>query len=267
MGNVPDRPLRGVGRVNWIGLWTHYLKEVQRFWKVGFQALVAPMVTTLLFLAIFSLALGRTVETVRGVPFEIFLAPGLIVFAIIQNSFANVSSSVLIAKIQGSIVDLLMPPLTPAELTIGFVAGGVTRGILVALLVGVVMALATPLTIVNVWVVAFYAVSSSLMLSLAGLMAAIWADKYDNVASITNFVITPLSFLSGTFYSIERLPDFWQTVARFNPFFYMIDGFRAGFIGSSDAPLYEGMILISVLNVALWIGCHRMFASGYKLKS
>lgn len=255
-----------IGRVNWLGLWTHYVKEVRRFWKVAFQTLVAPMVTTLLFLAIFSLALGRAVETVRGVPFEVFLAPGLIVFAIIQNSFANTSSSMLIAKIQGNIVDLLMPPLTPAELTIGFVAAGVTRGVLVAVLVGVVMWLATPLAVDNIWIVAFFAVSSSLMLSLLGLMTAIWADKFDNVASITNFIIMPLSFLSGTFYSIERLPDFWHTAAQFNPFFYMIDGFRAGFIGSSDAPILTGIIVTTAINVALWVGCHMMFATGYKLK-
>lgn len=264
---VPDEPLRGVGRINWIGLWTHYAKEVHRFWKVGFQTLAAPVVTTLLFLAVFTLALGRAVETVKGVPFQEFLAPGLIVFAIIQNAFANVSSSLLIAKIQGSIVDLLMPPLTPAELTIGFVGGGVTRGVLVALLVGVAMWLTTPITVANFWLVAFHAVSAALMLSLAGLMAAIWADKYDNVASITNFIITPLSFLSGTFYSIERLPAFWQWVAQFNPFFYMIDGMRAGFIGTSDAPVLQGMLVVTALNAVLWAGCHRMFATGYKLKS
>lgn len=262
-----DQPLRGTGRVNWVGLWTHYLKEVHRFWKVAFQTLLAPIVTTLLFLAIFTLALGRAVETVKGVPFQEFLAPGLIVFAVIQNSFANVSSSVLIAKIQGSIVDLLMPPLTPAELTVGFVAGGVTRGLGVALLVGGAMWVATPLTIANFWIVLFYAFSAALMMSLAGLMAAIWADKYDNVASITNFVITPLSFLSGTFYSIERLPGFWQQAAHFNPFFYMIDGMRAGFIGTSDAPVLQGMAVVTAINIALWIGCHRMFVTGYKLKS
>lgn len=260
-------PPRPIGRVNWIGLWTHYMKEVQRFWKVAFQTMVAPMVTTLLFLAIFSLALGGSVEAIRGVPFEVFLAPGLIIFAVIQNSFANVASSVLIAKIQGSIVDLLMPPLSPAELTVGFVAGGVTRGIVVAVLVGAVMLAVTPLAIVNIWLVAFHAVSASLLLSLAGLMTAIWADKYDNVASVTNFVITPLSFLSGTFYTIERLPPFWQTVAHFNPFFYMIDGFRAGFTGTSDAPVLTGILVVTGLNVALWIVCHRMFATGYKLKS
>lgn len=255
-----------MGRVNWLGLWTHYTKEVRRFWKVPFQTLVAPMVTTLLFLAVFTLALGREVETVKGVPFEVFLAPGLIVFAIVQNSFANTSSSMLILKIQGSIVDLLMPPLTPAELAFGFIAGSVTRGVIVAGLVGCVMWLFTPLTVVDPWIVVFHAVSTSVMLSTLGLITAIWADKYDNVASVTNFVITPLSFLSGTFYSIDRLPEFWQTVAMFNPFFYMIDGFRSGFIGTSDAPIATGIAVVTGLNVVLVAVCHEMFRRGYKLK-
>ena len=260
-------PARRIGRVNWLGLWTHYCKEVQRFWKVGFQTLVAPMITTLLFLAVFTLALGRAVETINGVPFEDFLAPGLIVFAIIQNSFANSSSSMLILKIQGSIVDLLMPPLTPSELTIGFIAGSVTRGVMVGTLVGVVMFAFTSMTIVNPWIILFHGVSASMLLSLLGLITSIWADKYDNVASVTNFVILPLSFLSGTFYSIDRLPDIWRDVAMLNPFFYMIDGFRSGFIGTSDAPILTGIVVVTSLNLILWITCHMMFARGYKLKN
>jgi ABC-2 type transport system permease protein len=260
-------PARRIGRVNWRGLWTHYCKEVQRFWKVGFQTLVAPMITTLLFLAVFTLALGRAVETINGVPFEDFLAPGLIVFAIIQNSFANSSSSMLILKIQGSIVDLLMPPLTPGELTIGFIAGSVTRGVMVGTLVGVVMFAFTSMTIVNPWIILFHGVSASMLLSLLGLITSIWADKYDNVASVTNFVILPLSFLSGTFYSIDRLPDIWRDVAMLNPFFYMIDGFRSGFIGTSDAPILTGVVVVTSLNLILWITCHMMFARGYKLKN
>ena len=259
-------PSRHTGHINWIGLWTHYSKEVHRFLKVAFQTLIAPMVTTLLFLAVFTLALGRAVETVKGVPFEVFLAPGLMVFAIIQNSFANTSSSMLILKIQGSIVDLLMPPLTAGELVLGFIAGSVTRGVIVGILVGTVMWLFTDLQIVNPWIVIFHGVGASMMLSLVGLITAIWADKYDNVASITNFVITPLSFLSGTFYSIDRLPGFWHTVAQFNPFFYMIDGFRSGFIGTSDAPVLTGIVVITALNVILWVICHQMFARGWKLK-
>lgn len=256
-----------MGRVNWLGLWTHYCKEVQRFLKVAFQTLVAPMVTTLLFLAVFTLALGRAVTTVKGVPFTEFLAPGLIIFAIIQNSFANSSSSLLILKIQGSIVDLLMPPLTPAELAIGFIGGSVTRGVIVACLVGFVMWLFTSLTIADPALVIFFAVSASVLLSTAGLITAIWADKYDNVASVTNFVIAPLSFLSGTFYSIERLPGVWHKIAMFNPFFYMIDGFRAGFIGTSDAPVLNGIVVVTTLNAILLVACHTMLRRGYKLKS
>lgn len=258
---------RPMGRFNWLGLWTHYCKEVHRFWKVGFQTLVAPVVTTLLFLAVFTLALGGAVKVVKDVPFEVFLAPGLIVFAIIQNSFANTSSSMLILKIQGSIVDLLMPPLTAGELAIGFIAGSVTRGVMVGFLVGLAMYLFTGLTVVNPWIVIFHGVSASVMLSLLGLVTAIWAEKFDNIASITNFVITPLSFMSGTFYSIDRLPGFWRDLAEFNPFFYMIDGFRSGFIGTSDAPVLTGIIVITSLNVVLWVVCYEMFRRGYKLKS
>lgn len=258
---------RRMGRFNWLGLWTHYCKEVQRFWKVSFQTLVAPVVTTLLFLAVFTLALGGAVKLVKDVPFEVFLAPGLIVFAIIQNSFANTSSSMLILKIQGSIVDLLMPPLTPGELAIGFIAGSVTRGVIVGSLVGLAMYLFTGLTVVNPWIVIFHGVSASVMLSLLGLVTAIWAEKFDNIASITNFVITPLSFMSGTFYSIDRLPGFWRDLAEFNPFFYMIDGFRSGFVGISDAPILTGIIVITSLNALLWAVCYEMFRRGYKLKS
>lgn len=256
-----------MGRVNWLGLWTHYCKEVQRFLKVAFQTLVAPMVTTLLFLAVFTLALGRAVTTVKGVPFTEFLAPGLIIFAIIQNSFANSSSSLLILKIQGSIVDLLMPPLTPAELAIGFIGGSVTRGVIVACLVGFVMWLFTPLTIADPALVIFFAVSASVLLSTAGLITAIWADKYDNVASVTNFVIAPLSFLSGTFYSLDSLPAFWRAVAHANPFFYAIDGFRYGFIGRADADPWLGVAVLVGVDLALFAWCWRLFARGYRLKA
>ncbi len=262
--SVPEP--RHIGAVNWLGLWTHYAKEVKRFYKVGFQTLVAPVVTTLLFLAIFTLALGRTLTELGGVPFEQFLAPGLIMMAIIQNSFSNTTSSLMISKLQGNIVDMLMPPISPGELTSGFVLGGATRGLAVALFVGVVMSLFVPLRLHDAGMVVFHAVSASLMLSLIGLITAVWADKFDQIASITNFVIMPLSFLSGTFYSIERLPPMWQDIALINPFFYMIDGFRYGFIGHHDGSLMTGVILVCAINAGLWWTCHTMFARGYKLK-
>ena len=258
---------RYVGRINWLGLWTHYRKEVIRFLKVGFQTLLAPVVTTLLFLAVFSLALGRAVPELGGVSFVEFLAPGLVMFAIIQNSFANTTSSMMISKIQGSVVDVLMPPLTPGELTLGFAMGGATRGVLVGIVVALAMWAFVPIRIFDLGLVLFHAVSASVMLSVLGLIVAIWADKFDNVASITNFVIVPLSFLSGTFYSIDRLPGIWHDVAMANPFFYLIDGFRYGFIGHNDGSLFVGIAVVTGINVVLWTACHLMFARGYKLKS
>jgi ABC-2 type transport system permease protein len=255
------------GAVNWIGLWTLYLREVRRFMKVYTQTLMAPMVTTLLFLAIFALALGRAVETVGGVPFTQFLAPGLIMMAIAQNAFANTSSSMMIAKVQGNIVDTLMPPLNAHELTFAIATGGVTRGVLVGLVVGLAMAVFVDLPIHHPGYIVFHAVAAALMLSLLGTMGGIWADRFDHIAAVTNFVVMPLSFLSGTFYSIERLPEAVQTFAFFNPFFYTIDGFRYGFIGHADSEPLVGLAVMAGIDGVLWLACHWMFASGYKLKA
>jgi ABC-2 type transport system permease protein len=256
-----------IGAVNWRGVTTLYLKEVQRFVKVFWQTLVAPMVTTLLFLAVFSLAMGGRVRTVGDVPFLEFLAPGLIMMAIVQNAFANGSSSLLIAKIQGNIVDVLMPPLSSSELALGFVMGGVTRGVVVGITVGLAMLLFVPLGLHNPAAVVFFAVAGALMLSLIGVITGIWADRFDAMAAITNFAITPLAFLSGTFYSVERLPGVWYGVSQFNPFFYMIDGFRYGFIGHSDGSVTVGVMVLIAVDLALWALCHRLFATGYKLKA
>jgi ABC-2 type transport system permease protein len=187
------------GRPNWFGLGTLYLRETRRFIKVWTQTLLGPVVTTLLFLAIFALALGRAVETVAGVPFMEFLAPGLIMMAIAQNAFANTSSSLFIAKVQGNIVDTLMPPLSAHELTCGIALAGVTRGVLVALTVGAAMAAFVPMRFHDPLFVALHLLAGSLMLSLLGLVVGVWAEKFDHVAAITNFVVTPLAFLSGTF--------------------------------------------------------------------
>jgi len=157
--------------------------------------------------------------------------------------------------------------MSPSEFIIGFVLGGIVRGILVALCVGIALWIFVPLKIYNIWVIIFYLVSSASILSMVGLMTGIVAEKFDHQASISNFIITPLSFLSGTFYSIERLPEFWRDVVMFNPFFFMIDGFRFGFLGQSDASLILGIALLLVINILLWIICLRMVATGYKLKS
>ena len=256
-----------MGAINWVGLWTLYQREVRRFLKVYTQTLAAPVVTTLLFLAIFVLALGGAARTIGDVPFTEFLAPGLIVMAIAQNAFANTSSSIMISKIQGNIIDTLMPPFTAHELTFGIAMGGVSRGICV----GVVVALATGFFVdmsVHHWgFILYHGFMASLMLSLLGTIGGIWSEKFDHIAAVTNFVITPLSFLSGTFYSIQRLPEAVQIAAHFNPFFYMIDGVRYGFTGHADGSLIAGLMVMAGVNVCLWWLCTWMFASGYKLKA
>jgi ABC-2 type transport system permease protein len=252
---------------NWIGLWTLYCREVRRFMKVYTQTLAAPCVTTLLFLAVFALALGGLERQVAGMPFVEFLAPGLIIMAIAQNAFANTSSSIVVAKVQGNIVDTLMPPFTANELTMGLAFGGTTRGVVVGAVVGLVMSLFVNLQIHHVIFIVFYGVSASLMLALLGIIGGIWAEKFDHIAGVTNFIITPLSFLSGTFYTIDRLPEFAQMLAHLNPFFYMIDGFRYGFIGHADTNPLIGVAVITGVNVALWLVCYRMFSTGYRLKS
>jgi ABC-2 type transport system permease protein len=263
---LPPEPRR-LGAVNWLGLWTLYVKEVRRFGKVATQTIIAPVVTTLLFLAIFALALGGASREVGGVPFTQFLAPGLVMMAMVQNAFANTSSSIMISKIQGNIVDLLMPPLSPGELTLAFAAGGVTRGLAVGLAVAVTMAFFVPVEIRDPGAVIFYAVAASLMLSLIGVLAGIWAEKFDHMAAITNFVITPFAFLSGTFYSVERLPEIWRMAAHLNPFFYMIDGFRYGFIGHADAPLGLGAAVLAGADLLLWVLVYALFRRGYRLKA
>ncbi len=253
--------------INWIGLRTLYGREVRRFIKVYTQTILAPVVTTLLFLAVFTLALGRGRGAVAGVPFTEFLAPGLIMMAILQNAFANTSSSIVIAKVQGNIVDTLMPPLNAHELTFGIAMGGATRGILVGFVVALAMSFVVPMQFHHVGYILFHGVAAAVMLALLGAIGGIWSEKFDHIAAVTNFVVTPLSFLSGTFYSIERLPELGRTLAHINPFFYAIDGFRYGFIGHSDVVPPVGIAVLLATDAVLWFICWRMFQTGYKLKA
>ena len=263
---APPAP-RHIGFFNVRGAWTLYLKEVRRFIKVGQQTLVAPAVTTLLFLAIFTLALGGDSRSIAGVAFDRFLAPGLVMMAIAQNAFANTSSSMVISKVQGNIVDVLMPPLSPSALTSGYALAGVTRGVMVGAVCVAAMTIFVPTHIADLGLILYHAVMASLMLSLLGLMGGIWAEKFDHIAAVTNFVVTPAAFLSGTFYSIESLPGAWNTVAHMNPLFFLIDGFRAGFIGRADGSLLLGAAVVAAVNIVLWAICHWMFKTGYKLKA
>lgn len=258
---------RQLGTINWLGLWTLTAKEIRRFLKVYFQTIIAPVVTTLMFLAIFTLSVGSATVAVKGVPFAEFLAPGLIIMAMTQNAFANTSSSLIIAKVQGNIVDVLMPPLSPLEQTLGFALGGVVRGMVVGMAVALSMLLFVPFTIHAPLLVIFHGVMASLMLSLLGMIGGIWADKFDHMAAVTNFIVTPLSFLSGTFYTVDHLPQSLKLFALANPFFYMIDGFRYGFIGHADSSLGVGAAVVSLVNLGLAFLAYRMFRTGYKLKA
>jgi ABC-2 type transport system permease protein len=224
------------------------------------------VVTTLLFLAVFALALGGSSQAVAGVPYIQFLAPGLVVMAMTQNAFANTSSSLVIAKVQGNIVDLLMPPLSPAEQTAGLALGGLTRGLVVGACVSLAILPFVDLGVHHWGFVLFHASAASLMLALLGVLGGLWSEKFDHLAAVTNFVVTPLAFLSGTFYSTERLPEPWLTVAHLNPFFYMIDGFRYGMTGHADGSLAAGIAVMVAANLGLAVLAHRLFAVGYRLK-
>jgi len=259
--------IRQLDPVNWLGLWTLTQKEVRRFLKVYFQTVVAPVVTTMLFLAIFALAMGSGRGLVGGVPYDQFLAPGLIMMAITQNAFANTSSSLLIAKVQGNIVDLLMPPLSPLEQTLAVALGGVIRGLMVGVAVIFAMVFVVHLRVASLPLILFHSLAASLLLALLGMIGGIWAEKFDHLAAVTNFIVTPLSFLSGTFYSVEKLPGIVHDLAKLDPFFYMIDGFRAGFIGHADGDLTLGVAVMILSNLVLAWLAYRMFKTGYKLKA
>jgi ABC-2 type transport system permease protein len=259
--------VRRFGRVNWRGVWTLYVREVARFLKLWAQTVIAPVTTALLFLAIFALALGRARAEVAGLAFTTFLAPGLIMMQVVQNAFANTSSSLMIAKIQGSIVDMLMPPLSAAELTVAIALGGLTRGLLVAVSAGLVILPFVDLGIAHAWAVVYFAASGALLMSVVGIIGGIWADKFDHLGAITNFVIMPLAFLSGTFYSLRDLPGFALDIAQFNPFFHLIDGFRYGVTGHADGDPLLGAAVLFALNAALFAVTYRIFAVGWRLKA
>lgn len=260
-------PANQIGLVNWLGVYTLLSKEVRRFLKVPLQTVLAPMMTTMLFLAIFTLAFGNGERYMGDLPYATFLGPGLIMMAVIQNSFANTSTSILISKIQGNIVDILMPPLSAAELTFAIALSGLARGMAVAIAVGFCMWLLIDLTVYSWAAVLYFVIGAGLMLSLLGMIGGIVSEKFDHMAAMTNFVIMPLSFLSGTFYSIDRLTGVWYQVSHLNPFFYMIDGFRYGFIGTSDSSVWIGGIVIAVLDVVLYVTVWALFKRGYKLKA
>ncbi len=270
----PARGVPVITGINRVGLWSLYVKEVRRFLKVQTQTVWAPAVTTLLFLVIFTVALGRDGREVLGVNFASFVAPGLIVMGMMQNAFANSSFSLLSGKIQGTIIDLLMPPLSNGELMTGIVLAAVTRAILVGGAVALAMVFypGVDLSVEHAWAVVWFGLMGAVMLALFGLLASIWAEKFDHNAAVSNFVIAPLSLLSGTFYVIDNLAPAFQAISRANPFFYVISGFRYGFLGRSDigdtdAAVLQSAVGLGVFNLLLAVVVYRILASGWKIRS
>ncbi len=250
----------------WRGTYTLFKKELFRFWRVAFQTVASPVLTSLLYLLIFSHVLENHVQVYKGVPYKAFLIPGLIMMSLLQNAFANSSSSLVQSKIMGSIVFVLLTPLSYLQFFIAFLAAAIIRGFLVGISIYLVAIWFVDLTIVHpLWIFTF-ALLGSALLGTFGIIAGIWSDKFDQMAAFQNFVIMPLTFLSGVFYSIHSLPPFWQTVSKFNPFFYMIDGFRYGFFGQSDISPWLSLVVVFSFLLALAWAALKMLKSGYKLR-
>jgi ABC-2 type transport system permease protein len=264
---VAPPPPRDYHGINWEGLRTLYLREVRRFFKVGSQTLAAPVVTALLYMLVFVVAVRGAAPPIEGVAFATFVAPGLIMMQILGNAFANSSSSLLQAKMNGLIGDFITPPLSPAEQVAGFALGAATRGVLVGAVTAVAVLPFAHLSISHLWAILYFGVGAAVVMGMLGLMAAIWSVRFDHIAAVSNFIIMPMTFLSGTFYLVARLPEPFRTASRYNPFFYMISGFRYGFIGHMDGSLLAGVITTAVLAVALTAVCLWMFATGYRLKT
>ncbi|XUU62098.1 ABC transporter permease [Erythrobacter sp. HA6-11] len=273
--SVAAFPPRGepiITGINRIGLWSLYIKEVRRFLKVHTQTIWGPAVTTLLFLVIFSVALGRGGREVLGAPFVNFVAPGLIVMGMMQNAFANSSFSLLAGKIQGTIIDMLMPPLSEGELMTGIIGAAVTRALMLGAAVAFVILLwpGVSLAVTHWWAVIWFGLMGSMLLAVIGLATSIWAEKFDHNAAISQFIVAPLSLLSGTFYVIDNLAPLFQAISRANPFFYVISGFRYGFLGKSDIGSDANVLVAAggllVLNIALIAATYAVLKSGWKLK-
>ena len=257
---------RRYGAVNWVGLQTLIWREIYRFIKVGAQTIFAPLIQTLLFMMVFSLVRsGDWPGTVR--PYADGLAAGLVMMSVISNAFQNSSSSLVIAKVQGNSVDFLMPPLSALELTIAFIVGAAARGILVGFVSLIAVAWLANIAPDHLFAAIYYAIVASVIFGAIGLLGGVWADKFDHLAAVTNFIVVPLTFLSGTFYSTDVLPEPFKTFSHYNPVFFLIDGFRYGFIGAHDAPLLMGGIVSGVLALAPCWACWAMLKSGYRLRS
>jgi ABC-2 type transport system permease protein len=269
--NAPGVPV--IKDVNWGGLRTLYIKEVRRFFKVHLQTIWAPAITTLLFLIVFAIATGAKRPVLVGgvtIPFADFIAPGLIISqGMMGPAFANASFSLLAGKIQGTIVDYLMPPLSTLEVLAALLGGAMTRAFIVGFVVWCAMLLypGVHVTPSHPLAVLWFGFLGAGFLSLLGVLTSIWAQKFDHAAAVTNFVVAPLSLLSGTFYSVDLLAPAFRAFSHANPFFYIISGFRYGFLGTADSPVLVGSIVVLCVDAALFVLCYQLLARGWRLKS
>tara|TARA_Y100000992_G_scaffold132229_1_gene87285 strand:+ start:2334 stop:3146 length:813 start_codon:yes stop_codon:yes gene_type:complete len=259
--------VRRFGLINWIGLKSLWIKECNRFMTVWQQTLLSPLVSSLLFLSVLSLALGNNRADVLGYSFINFLAPGLIAMSLISQSFSHSVSSLMIGKIQGNIVDMLYAPLSALEVTLAIIFASITRSFLIGIISIFVFSLIIEIQIYSYILLIIFGFLSSFILGSLGFIAGLWAEKFDHTASVTNFIVTPLSFLSGVFYSIDRLPSFFQSISYANPFFYMIDGFRYGFLGESDGSIIFGLTYLTIIAIITWLISYYLYKKGYKIKS
>jgi ABC-2 type transport system permease protein len=249
------------------GPWTLLKKEMLRFWRVGFQTVAAPVITALLYLLIFSHVLAGHVQVYQDVPYTAFLIPGLIMMSVLQNAFANSSSSLIQSKVMGNLIFVLLTPLTHFEFFFAFLCAAIIRGLVVGLCIYLVAMWVVDLHVIHPWMIIAFALLGSALLGTFGIIAGIWADRFDQMAVFQNFIIMPLSFLSGVFYSIHSLPPFWQKISQINPFFYMIDGFRYGFFGQGDISPWISLSIVGTSFLVLAMITLKMLKSGYKLRA
>jgi len=252
--------------MNWVACYTLFRKEFSRFIKVWLQTVFAPVITALLYLLVFGHVLKGRVEVFPGVSYVEFLVPGLLMMAVIQNAFANTSSSMIQSKVMGSLIFILLPPFSEFEMFLAYISAAVVRGLAVGVGVFLLAVLYVHISIDNIFIVLIFAVLGSYIMGALGLIAGLWAEKFDQIAAFQSFLIMPLTFLSGVFYSIKSLPPFWSALSKWNPFFYMIDGFRYGFFGQSDQPVATSLLAMVVAATALTVVCIMMLRSGYKLR-
>lgn len=251
---------------NWYGAYNLYLREVRRFLKVYHQTIIAPSLTALLYLAIFYLALGNKHHDIHNISYINFISAGLLIMTIIQNAFANTCSSIIMKKVIGYIIDVLMPPLNASEIVIAYLAGAITRGLLVGLTLAIFMSFFVDFRIYSIALLIFHLFSACIFMGLLGIFAGIAANNFDESAAITSYIVTPLSFLSCTFYSVEKLPEFFQSLNNFNPLFYLIDGFRYSILGYHESNISHGLIFLSIINISLFLFVRHLFHIGWRIK-